>query len=87
MPKGSALLYLGSLWHNGGANRSNKPRMGLVNTYALGWLRQEENQYLTVPREIADSYPERVRRHMGYESHGLILGVYPGDPDGHWYGK
>ncbi len=83
MPKGSVLLYLGSLLHGGGANRSKAPRMGLVNTYALGWLRQEENQYLTVPRDIAEGYPERLRRLMGYQTHGRLLGWYPDNPDGH----
>lgn len=82
MPKGSLLLYLGSVMHGGGANRSNRPRMGLVNTYALGWLRQEENQYLTIPRKIAESYPERLRRLMGYQTHGRLLGWYPDNPDG-----
>ena len=85
MPKGSVLLYFGSLYHGGGANNSKLPRAGLINTYALGWLRQEENQYLSVPREMADSYPETVRRLMGYQAHGKYLGVFPADPDGRWY--
>ena len=85
MPRGSVLYYLGSTIHGGGANRSQAPRSGLINTYSLGWLRQEENQYLSVPREIADSYPEQVRRLMGYQAHGRYLGVYPDDPDGHWF--
>jgi ectoine hydroxylase-related dioxygenase (phytanoyl-CoA dioxygenase family) len=37
------LLYFGSTWHGGGANNSDKPRSGLINTCALGWLRREEN--------------------------------------------
>ncbi len=78
MSKGSLLLYLGSVLHGGGANQSDKPRMGLVNTYSLGWLRQEENHYLAIPREVADSYPERIRQLMGYQPHGPILGAYPG---------
>ncbi|MEQ8604594.1 MAG: phytanoyl-CoA dioxygenase family protein [Marivibrio sp.] len=85
MPRGSVLFYLGATVHGGGANNSNKPRSGLINTYSLGWLRQEENQYLTVPREIADSYPENIRRLMGYQAHGTMLGVFPGDPDEYWY--
>jgi ectoine hydroxylase-related dioxygenase (phytanoyl-CoA dioxygenase family) len=85
MPRGSVLFYLGSTLHGGGANTTNAPRTGLINTYSLGWLRQEENQYLTVPREIADSYPDHVRRLMGYQAHGSYLGVYPGDPDGYWF--
>jgi ectoine hydroxylase-related dioxygenase (phytanoyl-CoA dioxygenase family) len=67
MPKGSLLLYLGSTYHGGGANTADAPRMALVNTYALGWLRQEENMYLGIPREIAESYPEKIRKLMGYQ--------------------
>ncbi|MEM7739344.1 MAG: phytanoyl-CoA dioxygenase family protein [Pseudomonadota bacterium] len=84
MPKGSVLFYLGSTIHGGGANNSSSARAGLITTYSLGWLRQEDNQYLSVPRDIADSYPEHVRRLMGYQSHGP-LGVFPGDPDDHWH--
>ena len=80
MPKGSLLLYLGSVLHGGGANTTDAPRMGLINTYSLGWLRQEENHYLAIPREVADSYPESIRKLMGYEPHGPILGSYPGTP-------
>lgn len=85
MARGSVLFYLGSTIHAGGANQTNAPRTGLITTYSLGWLRQEENQYLTIPREVADSYPDPIRRLMGYASHGPYLGVYPGDPDGHWF--
>jgi ectoine hydroxylase-related dioxygenase (phytanoyl-CoA dioxygenase family) len=75
MPKGSVLFYMGSLWHGGGANRSSGPRLGLINTYALGWLRQEVNQYLAVPPEIAARYDETVRRLLGYTKHGQYLGA------------
>lgn len=83
MPKGSVLFYLGTTRHGGGANRSDKPRAGLINTYALGWLRQEENQYLNVPREIAEQHSEIIQRLMGYQLHG-ILGVFQ-NPDGSWF--
>ncbi len=84
MSKGSVLFYLGTTLHGGGANQSAAPRAGLVNTYSLGWLRAEENHFLMVPREIADSYPEPIRRLLGYQSHGRLIGAYQGDPDGHW---
>ncbi len=86
MPRGSILFYLGRAVHGGGRNDTDVPRSGLITTYSLGWLRQEENHYLTVPRDVADSYPDNVRRLMGYQSHGPYLGVYPGDPDGNWWG-
>lgn len=82
MPKGSALFYLGSTWHSGGPNRSSSPRVGLINTYSLGWLRQEVNQYLEVPPEAARRYDARVRRLLGYTSHGAgddQMGYYYGD--------
>ena len=53
MPAGSLLLYSGSVFHAGGENRSNGDRVGLNITYSLGWLRQEENQFLSCPPEIA----------------------------------
>lgn len=84
MPKGSVLFYLGSTIHGGGANNSEAPRSGVISTYSLGWLRQEDNQYLCVPRDVADSYPDHVRRLLGYQTHGRYLGTYPGDPDGLW---
>jgi len=74
MPRGSVLFYLGNVLHGGGANRSNAPRMGLINTYSLGWLRQEVNQYLAVPPDIAKQYDERIRRLLGYTKHGSSLG-------------
>ena len=60
-----------------------EPRAGLINTYALGWLRQEENQYLSVPREVAESYPEQIQRLMGFQAHRRTLGSYPGSPGGY----
>ena len=85
MPRGSVLFYLGATVHAGGENRSDTARTGLITTYSLGWLRQEENHYLTLPRDVVDSYPDPIRRLIGYQSHGPYLGVWPGDPDGHWF--
>jgi ectoine hydroxylase-related dioxygenase (phytanoyl-CoA dioxygenase family) len=85
MSKGSVLFYLGSTVHGGGANDTQSPRRGLITTYSLGWLRSEENHFLTVRREVADSYPETVRRLMGYWPYDKFLGSYPGDPEDGWF--
>ena len=82
MPKGSLLFYMGTALHGGGANKTQLPRTALINTYALGWLRQEENQILNVPRDIADGFSDRLRRLMGYSMCGT-LGAYQ-EPDGSW---
>jgi ectoine hydroxylase-related dioxygenase (phytanoyl-CoA dioxygenase family) len=74
MPAGSLVFYTGSLYHGGGANRSEQTRYGLNLTYALGWLRQEENQYLSVPPEIARTLPDPLLRLMGYARGAYALG-------------
>ena len=81
MPAGSVLVYLGGIWHGGGQNRSNTARMGASIQYSAGWLRQEENQYLANPPEIARGYPEALQRLVGYDFGGPFLGfVDGGDP-------
>ncbi len=74
MPRGSVVLYTGRTVHGGGANRSDGWRTGLNVDYVLGWLRQEENQYLSVPREVAAALPEPVQRLMGYQLGAYALG-------------
>ena len=71
MSRGSALFYMGSTWHGGGANSSEASRMGLINVYSLGWLRQESNQYLIHPPELAVRFSPRLRALLGYAAHGV----------------
>jgi ectoine hydroxylase-related dioxygenase (phytanoyl-CoA dioxygenase family) len=74
MERGSVVFYTGSEYHGGGANRSNETRIGVQCSYALGWLRQEENQYLSVPLDIAKTLPVDLLRLMGYEKGSFTLG-------------
>ena len=74
MEAGSVLFYTGAIYHGGGANRSAAVRYGLNITYARAWLRQEENQYLSVPAEIARTLPESLLRLMGYARGAYALG-------------
>jgi hypothetical protein len=74
MERGSVLLYTGALYHGGGPNRSDAVRRGINITYALSWLRQEENQYLTVPRELARELPDDLCRLLGYARGAYALG-------------
>jgi ectoine hydroxylase-related dioxygenase (phytanoyl-CoA dioxygenase family) len=74
MSKGSCLLYTGKVYHGGGANRSDETRMGLNITYDVGWLRQEENQYLSVPADVAATLPDDLLRLIGYRIGAYALG-------------
>ena len=74
MRKGSVLLYSGSVYHGGGANHSAATRIGLNITYNVSWLRQEENQYLSVPLEIARTLPVDLLKLIGYRRGAYALG-------------
>ena len=76
MDPGSALLYTGSVFHGGGENRANGDRIGMNITYSLGWLRQEENQYLSCPPEIARELSPEMQNLLGYTLGSYALGYY-----------
>ena len=76
MSAGSVVLYTGSTFHGGGANTSNGDRVGLNISYSLGWLRQEENQYLSVPPEIAKTLDPELAKLLGYTMGRYALGYY-----------
>ena len=82
MTKGSVFIYSGSVLHAGGENRSSAHRLGLNLTYCLGWLRQEENQYLSCPPEIAKNFDPALQDLLGYTQGEYALGYYtdPTDP-------
>ncbi|MEL7545220.1 MAG: phytanoyl-CoA dioxygenase family protein [Pseudomonadota bacterium] len=76
MKAGSVLLYSGSVIHSGGANQSDGDRMGLNITYTLGWLRQEENQYLSCPPHIAKDLDPELQALLGYAMGSYALGYF-----------
>jgi len=78
MPRGSVVMYLGSTVHGGGENRSGEVRIGVNIDYVLGWLRQEENQYLTYTLDEVRAMPERIQRLLGYEPGAYALGYVDG---------
>jgi hypothetical protein len=74
MERGSVLFYTGSLYHGGGPNTSDAVRAGANITYAVSWLRQEENQYLSVPFDVARTLDDDLLRLMGYARGAYALG-------------
>jgi hypothetical protein len=72
MPAGSAIVYLGSTFHGGGAHSGTEPRRGVHLSYTLGWLRTEENNYLAVPPDIACHLPRQCQEVLGYAVHDAI---------------
>jgi ectoine hydroxylase-related dioxygenase (phytanoyl-CoA dioxygenase family) len=78
MPAGSALVFQGTLWHRGGANRSAAPRLAVSPQYCQPWARQMENMILAVPAEVAARYPRRVQELLGYSIHPPFMGHVDG---------
>jgi hypothetical protein len=72
MPAGSAIVYLGSTFHGGGAHSGREARRGVHLSYTLGWLRTEENNYLAVPPELACRLPRQCQEVLGYAVHDAI---------------
>lgn len=78
MPSGSLAITKGTLWHRGGANRSDRPRLIITPQYCAGWIRQLENMALAVPAEVAETLPERARELIGYSIHPPFMGHIDG---------
>lgn len=66
MPAGSAVVYTGGVIHGGGANHTEQPRRAVHLSYCQGWLRTEENNYLSIPPAIAAGLPRPAQEVLGY---------------------
>jgi ectoine hydroxylase-related dioxygenase (phytanoyl-CoA dioxygenase family) len=81
MKRGSVLVWHGSLWHGGGANVTGERRIGLAMNYCAGFIRQQENQQLGVPREVARTFSPRLKRLLGYGVYRSLIGhINKSDP-------
>jgi len=78
MQAGSMMVAKGTLWHRGGANRSDKSRLIITPQYCPGWTRQLENMALAVPPDVARTLPERARELIGYSIHPPFMGYVDG---------
>jgi len=84
MPAGSAVLYLGSTIHAGGRNATpDRWRRGMHMSFVVGWLRTEDNNYLSTPPDVARTLPRRSQELLGYAAHDAIAsgGGYLGTVD------
>lgn len=78
LPAGSLMIAKSTLWHRGGANRTDKPRTIITPQYCVGWARQLENMLLAVPPDIAKTLPRRAQELIGYSIHDPFMGYVDG---------
>lgn len=76
MARGSVLLYSGKIVHSGAANRSDKVRRAINVNYCVGWVRQEENQFLSVPKEVARTLDDDLLKLIGYQEGAWAMGYF-----------
>jgi ectoine hydroxylase-related dioxygenase (phytanoyl-CoA dioxygenase family) len=74
MPRGSILIWHGSLWHGGGANTTGERRVGLACNYCAGYIRQQENQQLGIPLAVTRRFDRRLQRLCGYGVYNGLIG-------------
>ncbi len=78
MPAGSVNFYLGRLWHGGGANETDRPRLGVILEYVASWLRPQETHLVAVAPELVATLPERLQELLGYNIYPPFLGYVDG---------
>ncbi|MEX2246852.1 MAG: phytanoyl-CoA dioxygenase family protein [Dehalococcoidia bacterium] len=78
MPAGSVMFFVGSVFHGGGANNTDRPRLGTILEYVAGWLRPQENHCLAVPRDVVRTLPVRLQELLGYGIHPPFVGYVDG---------
>lgn len=78
MPAGSCVFFLGTLWHGGGANRSDRARLAVTAQYCEPWLRPQEAFTLSTTRETVRAVSADIRRMLGYSIHPPFIGQVDG---------
>ena len=74
MPRGSVLIWHGSLWHGGGANTTGEDRIGIAANYCAGFIRQQENQQLGLAPDLVATFPTRLQELVGYGIYRGLIG-------------
>ncbi|MFC5719516.1 phytanoyl-CoA dioxygenase family protein [Streptomyces gamaensis] len=78
-PAGSVMVFDGRLWHQTGANTSDRPRHGILNYYCRGWVRQQQNFSSGLRPEVTERATPVLRRLLGLENY-FSLGMTDGLP-------
>lgn len=78
MPAGSVAIYPGTVLHGGGANRTDRPRLGVILEFCAGWIRAQENHVIGVPWEVTATLPPRLQELLGWNVYPPFLGNVDG---------
>jgi len=78
MPAGSVVFFLGTTWHGGGANKSEKPRLALTHQYCEAYMRQQENYLLELSKDTVRKLSPELKALVGYSVYPPFMGMVEG---------
>ena len=83
MPAGSVCVFHGGLWHSGGPNSTEDEwRLGVNVQYCQGYIRQQQNPYLGLNRDVVSTFSERLLQLCGFTLYRGIMGHVDGAAPG-----
>ncbi|MEL7311878.1 MAG: phytanoyl-CoA dioxygenase family protein [Pseudomonadota bacterium] len=81
MPAGSVVFFLGTTWHGGGENQSNRARCAVTHQYCEAYMRQQENYLLELSKDVVRSLSPELQSLVGYSIYppfmGMVAGKHP----------
>jgi ectoine hydroxylase-related dioxygenase (phytanoyl-CoA dioxygenase family) len=78
MDPGSVMFFRGSVFHGGGTNSTDRPRLGVILEYCASWLRPQENHIIGVPKDTVRTLDPRLQELLGWNVHPPFLGNVDG---------
>ncbi len=78
MPAGSVVFYPGTVLHGGGANTTDRARLGVILEFVSAWIRPQENHVLGVPKAVVRTLPDRLQELLGYNVYPPFVGYVDG---------
>jgi ectoine hydroxylase-related dioxygenase (phytanoyl-CoA dioxygenase family) len=78
MAAGSVLVMHGALWHGGGANRSDRRRLGIAIDHCAGWLRPTSNNMFSLPMDEVLGSDAFMQQLLGFGVYDGIIGRIAG---------
>ena len=75
-PAGTALIFESRLWHATGPNRvAGVERPVILMFFMRSFIRQQENNFLSIRPEVEANLSDKVRKMLGYMTDGAFGGV------------
>ena len=87
-PAGTALVFESRLWHATGPNKQTSGERPVILMFFMrSFIRQQENNFLSIRPEVEATMTDRVRKMLGYQTTGALGGVEGKVMEGIWVSR